>query len=143
MNADVATGTVLAAGSGLVLARVYGPAGFARLVKAIDRVSARRVARFVDDAVTAGVIPPAPVGGPVECLPCDGRGVVENDDTDSLHTPMWATCTVCEGAGTVDPFLAVAADEPNVLDTVDPVWGLPAVERLRVLRERSRSGGAA
>lgn len=36
-----------------------------------------------------------------------------------------------------DPFLDPAgADDPNVLDHVDPVWGLPAGERIRVLRER-------
>lgn len=63
-----------------------------------------------------------------ECATCDGSGRVEND-AESMWAPMWRTCPTCEGDGRVelkaDPFLE-PVDEPNILDTVDPAWGLPA-----------------
>lgn len=35
---------------------------------------------------------------PDPCSTCDGREVVENDDTDSVLTPMWRACPDCAGA---------------------------------------------
>ena len=80
------------------------------------------------------------------CTSCDGTGRLENDDTDSLHTPMWRTCQDCEGAGVVvlvDPFLDQSIDEPNVLDTVDPAWGLPAAHPDYPARVADREARAA